>query len=146
MISKLFWGFLIERMQVRFVAILAFICAGTGIGITLIIGARSIELLYMSLALFGIGMGGQIPIQEVVWANYFGRLTLGTIRSIGMPFMIISSAGGPFMAGFTYDVTGSYQGAFLAFIGTYAFAILLMLVIRPPKHPESAETPAAVQA
>ena len=47
-------------------------------------------------------------LQETVWADYFGRMTLGAIRSIGRPFTIISSAGGPVMAGLAYDTTGSY--------------------------------------
>lgn len=135
LISKVIWGLLIERIQCRFVAILAFVCAG--IGLVMLINSRSLEMVYLSLAVFGMGMGGQPVIQEVVWANYFGRLTLGTIRSIGMPFMIISSAGGPLLAGLTYDMTKSYEVAFIVFVCAYSFAALLMLIVRPPVHPRA---------
>ncbi|MDP2328040.1 MAG: hypothetical protein Q8M79_08120, partial [Dehalococcoidia bacterium] len=81
--------------------------------------------------------GGVVTVQEVVWAEFFGRLTLGAVRSLAQPFTIISSAGGPVFAGLAYDFGGSYRFAFLVFIATYVVAAGLILLTPYPKRPES---------
>lgn len=134
MASKLVWGLLLERFEVRVVSVLSFACAATGMG--LLLASSSIEMVVLSLIVFALGMGGQGPIQEVVWANYFGRLSLGTVRSIGMPFMIATGAAGPIMTGLVYDATSSYQIAFITLIGAYCLAGALMMAVRPPRHPD----------
>jgi MFS family permease len=116
-----------------------FIICGSAIGAILAAGnAGSLALAYLATFYFGVGIGGVITVNEVVWANYFGRLTLGAVRSIGIPFQIISSAGGPLLAGITYDRTGSYQSAFLFFIATYLMATVLIALLRPPRPPDTA--------
>ncbi|MGD9891524.1 MAG: MFS transporter [Dehalococcoidia bacterium] len=148
LIFKPIWGMLIDRYPVRSCAIVEFLICGSAIGAILAAGnAGSLPLAYLATFYFGIGIGGVITINEVVWANYFGRLTLGTVRSIGMPFQIISSAGGPLLAGITYDRTGSYQSAFLFFIATYLLATVMIALVRPPQPPSVAHTrQAAAQA
>ena len=142
LLSKPVWGILIDRYPVRSCAMVEFLICGSAIGAILAAGnAGSLVLAYLATFYFGVGIGGVITVNEVVWANYFGRLTLGAVRSIGIPFQIISSAGGPLLAGITYDRTGSYQSAFLLFIATYLLATVLIALVRPPRPPDTAERP-----
>ena len=39
--------------------------------------------LYAGFFLYGIGMGGTSILAELIWANYFGRISLGKIRGMG---------------------------------------------------------------
>ena len=39
--------------------------------------------LYAGFFLYGIGMGGTAILAEMIWANYFGRTSLGKIRGMG---------------------------------------------------------------
>jgi hypothetical protein len=91
-----------------------------------------------------------IPLQETVWAGYFGRGHLGKIRGVAMPFTIVFGAIGPKLAGGLFDRTGSYTAAYLIFAGTWAAGAGLILLARPPRRtrlPDAGETerlPAAV--
>jgi MFS family permease len=108
-----------------------------GVGIILILMAGSLATMYGAIFLFGIGVGGVVTVQEVVWADYFGRMTLGMVRSIGRPFTIVFSAGGPVFAGVAYDVSGDYQLPFTIFVATYFVAAVLVLVTPEPEPPSS---------
>jgi MFS family permease len=135
LICKPVWGLLIERFQGRRCAAAEFLlCAA---GIVAIALARGEPAMYGAIFLFGLGVGGVITVQEVIWADYFGRLTLGRIRSVAMPFTIVSSAGGPVFAGWVYDVSGAYRAAFLVFITTYLIATVLILLTRRPRPPQT---------
>ena len=63
----------------------------------------------MLLLLMGIGWGGLLPLQEVIWASVFGRRYLGSVRSTAMPFTYAMSALGPILVASYYDLAGSYD-------------------------------------
>ena len=72
-------------------------------------------------------------VQEVLWANYFGRFSLGLVRSTGFPIVFAFSAAGPIFMNGIFDVVGSYKPAYLMFIGFYAVAAFLLWIVRPPR-------------
>lgn len=133
LLSKPFWGLSLERFQTRFCAATDFLLFA--LSLVLILSINGIVMMYVAIFVLGLGIGGVITVQEVVWANYFGRLTLGTVRSIGRPFTIVTSAGGPVFASVAYDVGGSYRIAFMVFIVTYLIAAILILVTPRPVPP-----------
>lgn len=133
LISKPLWGLAVERFQARYVAAAEF--STLGLGVLAISEASSLPMTYAAIFLFGIGVGGMMTVQETVWADYYGRLTLGMVRSIGRAFTIVFSAAGPLVAALAYDLRGSYELAFLVFVGSYAFAAVLVLLTPFPKHP-----------
>jgi len=135
LISKPLWGLAVERFEARFVAAAEF--STLGLGVLAISLASSLPLMYLSIFLFGIGVGGMMTVQETVWADYYGRLTLGMVRSIGRAFTIFFSAAGPVAAGLAYDLRGSYEVAFLMFVGSYACAAVLILLTPFPRHPDA---------
>jgi len=141
LLSKPLWGLLVERIASKYAAALEFLILGAGIA--LILASSSVPTMYASIFVLGVGVGGIMTVQETVWADYFGRITLGTVRSIGRPFTIVSSAGGPVFAGAAYDIGGSYEVAFLTFVVTYVIAAGLILVTREPVPPglEAAHVP-----
>ncbi|MBI4301490.1 MAG: MFS transporter [Chloroflexi bacterium] len=135
--SKPLWGLLVERVHARYCSMAVFFMASVAIFLLLALGKSG--MVYLALALFGISFGGFVPLQEVVWANYFGRLTLGAVRSIAMPFSIVTSAGGPLFAGYIYDTTGSYKSAFITFAIIYLVSTLLISRARPPQRAVAAQ-------
>ncbi len=94
--------------------------------------AAGVVLVAASLAL---GACGVLAVQEVVWADYFGRLHLGAVRSTGIPFTIVSSAGGPLFAGWVYDSTGNYTIAFSVFIAALLLGCVLIWLAPKPSKP-----------
>jgi MFS family permease len=142
LISKPVWGMIADRIPSKFAAAAEF--AILGLGVFFISTAPTLPLMYAAIFTMGVGVGGVITLQETVWADYFGRLTLGTVRSVGRPFTVISSAGGPVFAGLAYDLGGSYEMAFLGFIAAYAIAAALILVTPMPRPPRPSEAAAAL--
>jgi MFS family permease len=133
LISKPFWGIIADRVPSRFAAAAEFTLLA--IGVFAISIAPTLPLMYGAIFIMGVGVGGIITIQETVWADYYGRITLGTVRAIGRPFTIVSSAGGPVLAGLAYDLRHSYEIAFLTFIGSYVLAAVLILLTPTPRPP-----------
>jgi len=114
LVTKPMWGWLIDRVNPKPLA--AFSVALSGLALIMIVlsvQSRSMNLEYLAFFMLGIGWGGVIPMQEVIWASYFGRRYLGAVRSAALPFALILGAGGPLAVGHYHDVVGNYDGAFI---------------------------------
>jgi MFS family permease len=144
LISKPLWGLALERFPPKACALAEFLLMGAGI--TLILRIHDEATMYAAILVFGLGIGGVVTVQEVVWADFFGRLTLGTVRSVGRPFGIVTSAAGPVFAGAAYDLRNSYEIAFIVFIAANVLAAALILAIPKPTKvlPAPAEAPRGV--
>lgn len=140
LISKPVWGMALDRFNTSYCAASEFLLMGAGLtAITLI---DNVVALHVAVFLLGLGIGGVSTVQEVVWADYFGRATIGTIRGLSRPFTVIASAGGPVFAAIAYDTRGSYEIAFAVFIATYIAAAGMILVTPYPKAPSEPPTEA----
>ncbi|MGH7798446.1 MAG: MFS transporter [Candidatus Binatia bacterium] len=129
--STLIWGFVSERMEIRRSSMLMFLIQAIGLVIVIVTSAAA--PLYVGFLLYGIGLGGGWVLQEIVWATYFGRLSLGTVRGLGILVThAFGAAGAPFF-GFVHDITGSYSSSFIAFVVALVIAAFLSLIVRSPR-------------
>ena len=133
--STLFWGFLAERIDIRKAAVLQFLLQA--VGLTLAIAFNQIHLLYTGFAIYGFGLGGGFVLREVIWANYYGRLSLGTVRGTGMLFSNAFAASGAPFFGFLFDAMGSYFISFTIFVIALLTSAILIMFVRPPKKAPS---------
>jgi MFS family permease len=69
--------------------------------------------LYVVSALFGLFQGGIIPSYGVIVREYFPPKEAGARMGIAISMTIIGMAGGGWLGGKLFDVTGSYQAAFI---------------------------------
>ncbi|MDP2142385.1 MAG: MFS transporter [Gammaproteobacteria bacterium] len=135
-LSKPLWGVWIDYYRPKpLAAIGAAITGMSVIFIVLSVKAQVDVLVYASFLLMGVGWGGLIPLQEVIWASYFGRRYLGAVRSTAMPFSFAMSAAGPIIAAAYYDQVGNYDNAFLA-MGLCNLGSALMLMRMSDKAPD----------
>ncbi len=142
LLSKFVWGWSMQHFPPRLLAAGSFICAASGAVLMVVAAQESARpLMMLAFVLFGAGIGGQIPLNEFIWANFFGRRHLGSVRAAAMPVTILFSAGGPYFASLYYDILGSYDGAILTFGGLWVLAALLVVVARPPRHPDAVPAP-----
>lgn len=130
-VSRLVWGFLSERVPVRFCMAAATMLMA--LGIVVLLKATSAPLAYLATFLFGVGMSGTL-LESVIFANYFGRLHLGTIRGFASFFRWVTAATGPLIGGIGYDLAGGYTQVYLLFLGTIIVASVLLLVSMPPRR------------
>ncbi len=129
--SKPFWGLLIDRFQPRLLAALGAITTGFSvIFIVFTIAAGMDWLVYAGFLLMGFGWGGMLPLQEVIWASFFGRRYLGSVRSMALPFSFGLSAVGPVLVALYYDIAGNYDLALIAMGICNLLSALLLLRLR----------------
>ncbi len=143
-ISKPIWGFIIEKTDPKPLAAIGFLLsAGAAVVILAAAKAGNVPLLAAGYTVVGIGVGGQIPIQEVIWASFFGRRYLGAVRGVGMPFAFAIGAGSPLAVAAYFDRVGNYDGAFIAISALWVLAAVLILLVRKPvKRDDSGIAPA----
>ncbi len=133
MLTKPPWGWALDRWDTRVVGFISF--ALGAIGFVLVINAGPTGnwwLIAATLAIMGAGIGGNIPIQDMFWAEYFGRRYLGAVRSVGFPVAMGISALTPVVVALLYDSLGSYVVAFYACAGFWAGSAVLCLLLRLP--------------
>ncbi|MFH0847541.1 MAG: MFS transporter [Chloroflexota bacterium] len=95
--------------------------------------ARQPVFLWLAGGIYGAAVVSGGIIQSVVWANFFGRPSLGTIRSLGFLLTFGFGAIGPVVMNTVYDLMDSYRPAFFSIIALSAVSALLIWVVRPPK-------------
>jgi MFS family permease len=104
--AKFLWGFGIERIGVRPALVLLFL--GETVGMTLLLTAGTPAALFFYAVFNGLAHGPYLQLQAMVWADYFGRRSLGRIYGVAQPMILISGSLGPWLGGYLYDVTGDY--------------------------------------
>ncbi|MFV2091032.1 MAG: hypothetical protein ACC642_10255, partial [Pseudomonadales bacterium] len=113
--------------------------SGTGLALFAIIWSvdpGSLTLIYAAYALLGLGWGGMIPLQEVIWGAYFGRRYLGAVRSAAVPFALLLGAGAPLAVSYYNDQTGTYTGALLVVAALNVLSGLFVQLTPPPRSVE----------
>jgi MFS family permease len=125
------WGLLAERTNVARLIMAKFLVQA--VGILLALSNPGLVSLYAGFFLYGIGMGGTAILAEMIWANYFGRTSLGKIRGMGSLITSAFSAGGPPFFGLLFDATQSYNLSFSIFIAMLFASAGLSLFLHPPR-------------
>jgi MFS family permease len=130
--STLFWGFISERVEIRHASMMMFLVQAAGLALA--ITTSQLMAVYVGFFFYGIGLGGSFVLQELIWATYFGRISLGTVRGLGIfVTYAFGAAGAPFF-GFVHDLTGSYQSSFIAFAVALVVSAVLSAVVRAPRQ------------
>jgi MFS family permease len=131
--SPLAWGLIAERIDVRIAAMLRFVVQAIGLGLAIL--GENLPCLYIGFFLYGIGLGGNLVLPEMMWANYFGRRSLGKIRGLGLLISQALAATGPPFFGFLFDLTGGYGLSFTLFGGALITSAFLSMMLHPPQRP-----------
>ena len=124
------WGWLTERTPARVMySFMLLMLAG---GVQLLLLAGGIAGAFGAAVLIGLVAAGGNIIPAVVYADYFGRASLGRIRGLGEIGVLVGQSTGPLLAGLVYDLQGSYTLIFIAYAAIAAAASLLVLSARRP--------------
>ncbi len=127
------WGYLIDRTDVQRLSVIGFIIAAISLTVIVFsVRAGFTPGVFIGFFFLGCGWGGYIPLQEVVWAAFFGRRYLGAVRSAALPITLAIGAVSPLLTSLYYDVVGNYDGAFLGIAVCALIAVVLMLLAKKP--------------
>lgn len=142
-IGGLVGGFVQRRMGARRTLVLSL--AGHAAGMIVLANSNSLPLAYGFSIYYGLVNGTTLTLNSMIFATYFGRQSLGSIRGFASPIQLIFNAIGPFLGGLTSDVTGSYFLAFTGFAALYLVAASCMALAAQPS-PRPAPTPQPASA
>lgn len=144
LVSKPFWGLLMDKTDPkRLASISAFLTGFAIFVVTVSVRADNDPVIYGGFLLLGFGWGGLIPLQELIWATFFGRRYLGAVRSAGLPFSLFLGAGAPLLVSKYVDEVGDYDGAFFTVAALNVAAAVLLLLIRKPVRRHASTGPTA---
>jgi predicted MFS family arabinose efflux permease len=108
-------------------------------GVLLLLYVDSMASALVYALVYGSFFGVYVAMNQVVYAEYFGRRSFGTIRGSMQPVGLLANAGGPFAGGLWYDVTGSYTGIFILYSALFLVAALAMTFAPYPRDPATVE-------
>ena len=97
--------------------------------------AKELWMLYLVAVVFGLGFGGLLALLSPMSAELFGLRSHGVILGILMFGAEIGESAGPTLAGWIFDIHGSYQWAFLISLALSTIGIMLSSLLRPSKRP-----------
>ena len=130
--SRFIFGWLGDIYPKRY--LLIFCCLIGTVALIILLTAQSMWQLYLFVIIFALGYG-VIPLNVAIVGEYFGRKNFATIRGIMSLIYAVGIITGPIFAGYVYDVTQSYQVAFITFIVVYFLAAVTFVFARRPKPP-----------
>jgi len=127
-IGRLGSGMISDRVGAKPVLIGGMIIEG--IMVLWLIKADSQWTFYLFAAIFGLSYGGNIVLIPKLTSNIFG---LGSMGAIFGGLSVADGIGfgtGPLLAGYVFDITGSYNSSFLIVAAGMAVAVILTLALR----------------
>jgi len=124
------WGWVTERIELRYAYSVMFLFqAGSTLYLIFVGGTLGV---FLAAGLFGVVSAGSNVVPSVIYANYFGRSSLGKIRGLGEVGVLLAQATGPVIAGILFDLRGGYSTIFTAFVVLALVCSLLVLKARAP--------------
>ena len=117
---------------------LAICCFGAAAMILWLIGAKSLWMLYVFAIIYGFFYGGKVPQIPGLVGFFFGTKSLAELIGITHAIAILIGSGGPLLAGYIFDATGSYAVAFIICVVCFLAAGVLTMIAKPPRKRDSA--------
>ncbi len=123
-------GMLVDRFPVRFVGAASYL--GFVAAMALMLVGRNELFLFGSTIVYGLSVGAGMILQSYIFANYYGRAFLGSIRGIVMPVTLAAAGVGGPLSGYLRDASGSYVSSWWLIIGLCLASAVLLATARPP--------------
>ena len=82
------------------------------------------------MAVFGAAFGAVLPMRAVVMSRHFAGALYGRLMGLQYAVLSLAIAGGPALAGFLRQLTGSYATAWLGAAATLVLAAVPILLAK----------------
>jgi MFS family permease len=135
--GRFIWGALADRLHIRKLLLIIATYCGLTIPLLLLLPG---DIALLAGAIAGLGIGGWVGLNQVVWASYFGRDHVGAISGAVRPFVTLSGATGPLYVAALADVFDSYTVSIIVMAASWWVCAALLFLIKPPRLPQRAHT------
>jgi MFS family permease len=131
-IAALAFGFASERMRPHLMGFLGGMVVALSM-VAMVIGRESVLLLIAYNVTWGIGMGANITVNNVIWPDYFGRRFLGTIRGVVFPISVATSAISVPLFAIMLDLSPDARYVWAVSLVAFVLCGLLLLIAKRPR-------------
>lgn len=134
-VGNLGMGYLLDRYSARLLLSLTLFILAAAVVLVQVITTPLQGALFSGLV--GLTSGSFRVIDSVVWAKYYGRTHLGSIKGATMLGVIGATALGPYPLGLSYDALGSYGYALNGLLVLPVAIGIVAFFIKRPQKPNS---------
>lgn len=138
MVGKIACGILADRIGGKWA--MALFLGLQAVMVPPFIHAHEPSSFYLWAVVFGFGYGGPMPVYAMLFREYFGTRSIGSILGVFFMIAAVGMGSGGLMGGKLYDLFGSYAIPFFTSTGTGIISALLALTLPPTKKPEQEVT------
>lgn len=144
--SALAFGLLAERVPVRYLGL----TGGCGFALSMlpmILSSGQSYTIFLHNITWGFFAGAFITTNNLIWANYFGRASLGAIQGVVLPVSVVANGFAAPAYGYLLDLGVAPALVWTLSLCLFAAAGMLLFAARPPKLvvPEPVPQPLASQ-
>lgn len=125
--GRLVMGWLADRFSKKYVMLLTYLLVSAGIPLLFLGSSR--QLIFVSAAIFGVGLGGDYMIVPLMTAEIFGVEILGRLLGVIIVAGGIAEAAAPWVVGRLRDLTGTYTNACFSLVGIALLGGLAVLAL-----------------
>ena len=130
--GKAGWGFLMDRTPRESVFTLASASLALSIGGLILAGAYPLSIIpYLFAVVLGLGYAITAPITPAIASDLFKGPGFPTIFGAVHISLGLGTAGGAWLGGVVYDLTGSYTEALWGAFGLFVFSCVLLWFVAP---------------
>ena len=134
-LGKVVFGKLIDIFSARITLWISIIIQG--VGILLVSSSSAYSLLLLSVLIMSLGLGGSVPLMNILFSKTFSSINFGKALGLAVPFMVpIQVIGGP-LSGWLFDIFGNYDLAFSLNAGVCLIAFLFVFMLNVPSDKQS---------
>lgn len=134
-LGKVVFGKLIDIFSARITLWISIIIQG--VGILLVSSSSAYSLLLLSVLIMSLGLGGSVPLMNILFSKTFSSINFGKALGLAVPFMVpIQVIGGP-LSGWLFDTFGNYDLAFSLNAGVCLIAFLFVFMLNVPSDEQS---------
>lgn len=133
-IGRLTCGFLVDRFRGQIVGAIFFLLPV--FSTILLLNYNGTVLLGCVIAFVqGLALGAEMDVIAFLVSRYFGLRNYGTLLGTVVGFLMVGNGTGPTLAGWVYDMTGSYEMFLIAAIPAFLICALLVGTLGDyPRH------------
>lgn len=126
-------GAFAERVTARRTLVISLL--GMAIGPLLLLQVDAFGTAALYAVVYGLFFGSGVAMNQAIYADYFGRTSLGIIRGSFQPAQLVLNAAGPFLTGLWVDQAGSYNVPFIVFTCCLLASAGLLFLSPIPRRP-----------
>ncbi|RPF57086.1 MFS transporter [Aquisalibacillus elongatus] len=125
-------GYLVDRFKVNYILAVTFLIHVVAISWLYFASSATGAIIYG--VIWGLAHGFERIVLNIVWPNYFGRVHLGSIKSIAQSTMVVGSALGPLPFGYFYEWFNGFGEILLVMLIFPLTAMLLAIFSPAPRY------------